>query len=298
MNTLKNMAEYITMLKTTHEAHVPVLLHRHDNALGGYDFELVYVISGRAINLVVGQEPREVGPGEYFFLDGGIEHTYSVVGDDDFKIINLIFDNRAVDLWYKKIETLAELAVFYGINPNTEDSLVRYDYYFKDDEVGSVFKLFSEIGTELSERLPGYYEAVRCRLMEILIKGLRQYFVKDSSNNYSSAVRYIIDYLNVFYMEGTTLSELAKKLNLTLPHLSKKFKDEVGQTYLEYLHARRISESCRILSTSDNTIENIAEFIGYSDSKKYREKFNALMGMSPREYRRRMRSQVQHSKQT
>lgn len=291
MYILKNTAEYITFMNTTHKSGVPVDMHKHDNALGGFDFELVYVVSGNAKNVITGQEPHLVTSGDYFFLDGGIEHSYTVVGNDDFNIINLVFDTRAVDLWHKKVDSLSELAAFYGINPKTDDTRVRYDFYFKDDKEETVRKLFFEIGSELSARLPGYYEAVRCRLMEILIKGLRQYFNRDSTIKCSPDVRYIIDYLATFYMEGTTLSALAKQLHLSLPYLSKKFKEEVGQTYIDYLHTRRISESCRMLSTSENTIESIAEFIGYSDSKKYRQKFHEIMGISPREYRKRMRSQ-------
>ena len=298
MNIVKNIAEYITFMETTHKYGAPVAAHRHDSALGGFDFELVYVVSGSAKNNITGQDGRVVSAGDYFFLDGGIEHSYSVVGNESFKIINLVFDNRAVELWHKKVDSLSELATFYGINPKTDDTRIRYDFYFKDDNEGTVGKMFREIGTELSARLPGYYEAVRCRLMEILIKGLRQYFNRDSTIKCSPDVRYVIDYLATFYMEGTTLSDLAKKLHLSLPHLSRKFKEEVGQTYIDYLHTRRISESCRMLSTSENTIESIAEFIGYSDSKKYRQKFSEIMGMSPREYRKRMRNQTRYNQKT
>jgi len=290
MDILKNLAEYISFLKTNHKLDVPVSIHRHDNALGGFDFELVYVLGGSAKNNVTGRESVTVGRGDYFFLDGGIEHNYTVTSEEDFEIINLIFDNRAIELWYKKIDSLSELAAFYGINPKPDDTKTRYDFYFKDEDE-SVKRLFLEIGVELSERLPGYYEAVRCKLMEILIKGFRTYFKSRDSVNYSPAVRYIVDYLKAFYMENTTLSSLAKKLHMSLPHLSKKFKEETGQTYVDYLHTRRITESCRILSTSDNTIESVAEFIGYSDSKKYREKFKEIIGISPREYRKRMRNQ-------
>lgn len=291
MKILKNLAEYISFMRTTHQSGEVVTWHCHDSSLGGYDFELVYVLSGSAKNIIKGCTPHDVCKGSYFFLDGGIEHSYVVDKGEDFKIINLVFDNRALDLWYKKIDSLGELAAFYGINPTTDDKKAKFDYYFTDDDSGTVKRLFLEIGAELSERLPGYYEVVRCRLMEILIKGFRQYFKKESIIKCSEPIRYIIDYLSTFYMENTTLSSFAEKLQLSLPYLSKKFKEEIGQTYLNYVNTRRITESCRILSTSDISIEAIAEFIGYSDSKKYREKFKELMGISPREYRKRMRNQ-------
>ena len=47
-----------------------------------------------------------------------------------------------------------------------------------------------------------------------------------------------------------------------------------------------VSASCRMLFDSDESIETIAEYIGYSDSKKYRKKFKEIVGVSPREYKK------------
>ena len=75
---------------------------------------------------------------------------------------------------------------------------------------------------------------------------------------------------------------------MSVPYLSAKFKDETGMTFTDYLHSRRISESCKIILNTEESIESIAEYVGYSDSKKFRENFKRKMGVSPREYRRQM----------
>ncbi len=289
MYLTKTTAEYLSGKRVIHKSG-DVEFHNHESALGGYDFEIVYVISGKGIHVIEGERTR-IEAGNYIFIDYGISHTYEIEKDDELELINLVFDHRAADLWYKILESLAELAAFYGINSKVDDKSVRTDYIFKDDKNLSVKAMFLDIIRELTSRLPGYHEAVKCKLKEILIQGFRQYFNTDATIECSPTIRFIVDYLNNFYMENTTLSEHAEKLCLSLPYLSKKFKEEVGATYTEYLQRRRITESCRILSTSDDSIESIAEYVGYSDSKKYREKFKEYVGISPREYRKAMRDQ-------
>lgn len=61
---------------------------------------------------------------------------------------------------------------------------------------------------------------------------------------------------------------------------------ETGMPYTRYVLHRRISESCSLLSESDESIEFIAGYVGFSDSKAFRSEFKELTGMSPREYRR------------
>ena len=136
-------------------------------------------------------------------------------------------------------------------------------------------------------RASGYHQMVKGYLIEILINCFRSYFHVSNSAVYSPPIMRIVDYVTDFYMYKATLSEFASELGLSVPYLSKLFKDETGTTFTEYLHHRRIEESCRLISTTNSTIEEIAEMVGYSDSKKFRARFKYEMGITPREYKNR-----------
>ena len=282
----RNIAEYICSMRVKHRREDNIVPHYHTSFLGGYDYELVYVVSGRANHTVDGKL-FPVKAGNYFFVDYGLEHFYDIAEGEIFEIINLIFDYRAVDIIHKKVLSLAELAAYYGVNRDTADTALRSDMLFYDED-GRMLALFLDISRELGDRLPGYHEIVKCKLMEILLSGFRIYFKQEVKAPCSAPIQAVLEYLTGSYMSTARLSSLAAQLNLSVPYLSKKFKDEVGITYLEYLHSRRISEACRILSTSNDSVESVAEYVGYSDSKKFREKFKEIMGISPREYRRNL----------
>lgn len=278
------MSEYIAVNRSVHEGDVQP--HIHDNVLGGYDFEFVYVVEGEAIHIVEG-ERFEVREGDYFFLDSGLEHGYEVKDGQTLSLINLIFDYRAVDITKSRLESLGELACHYGVNKDMNDTVKRYDYLFHDDD-GSILAHYEMIGKELRGRLPGYHEAIKCHLAELMLTGFRAYFNKNEQKSYSAPIRFMLDYLASGYMNDTTLTELARELRMSVPYLSTRFKEEVGMSFTDYLHDRRISESCKLILNTDESIESVAEYVGYSDSKKFREKFKRKMGVSPREYRRQM----------
>ena len=280
----KNISEYLTIQRTVHTTDIDV--HLHDSILGGYDFEFVYVRAGAAYHLIEGKRWR-IEEGDYFFVDLGLTHGYEVAEGERLELTNIVFDYRAVDISKSNLTSLGELACHYGINRNTYDTERRCDYKFHDND-GSIREHFERIERELSGRLPGYHEMIKCRLAELMLTGFRSYFNKGETKSYSAPIRFILDYLTSGYMNDTTLTELAQELRMSVPYLSARFKEEVGMSFTDYLHDRRISESCKLLLNTEESVESIAEYVGYSDSKKFREKFRRKMGASPREYRRQM----------
>lgn len=280
----KNIADYIIVKENVYTENVE--LHSHECSLGNYDFELAYVVEGEAVH-VIGEERQKISKGSYIFVDYGVFHAYEIEDGKSLSLINFVFDYRAVDLSHKKIKNLADLAYYYAINTDIANCDVHDDYIFFDDD-GRVLELFKRTKRELHERMPGYHELVKCGLLEILLGGFRIYFNRNESKKYSQPIQFIVNYITDYYMLDTTLSELAEQLNMSIPYLSKRFFEEVGMHFTEFLHKRRITESCRIISNTDDTIESIAECIGYSDSKKFRAKFKEEMGISPREYRQQI----------
>ena len=101
----------------------------------------------------------------------------------------------------------------------------------------------------------------------------------------------LTEYVRLHYMEPITLSELAGKMNYSLPYLSKRFKDEMGVSFITYLQNCRVMEGCRLLSGSNRTLAEITEMVGYSDVKFFSDMIKRYTGMSPREYRKRHRGE-------
>ena len=91
------------------------------------------------------------------------------------------------------------------------------------------------------------------------------------------------------YMEPLTLEKLAVRLNYSLPYISKRFKEDVGVSFVSYLQNYRVMQGCRLLSTTKHSLAEITEMEGYHDIKFFSELVKRITGLSPRDFRRRYR---------
>lgn len=105
------------------------------------------------------------------------------------------------------------------------------------------------------------------------------------SKNKNQTYLMIKDYVDEHYMEDVTPQSLAEQFHINVSYLSQLFKKESGGTYTEYLTSLRIKNACRLLSTSDEKIADIAERVGFHDYFYFTRVFKKVMDMSPSEYR-------------
>lgn len=99
-------------------------------------------------------------------------------------------------------------------------------------------------------------------------------------------VRRMKSMIHEFYQSGITLDEIALKLNVTPEYLSMQFHKEVGETYSSYLKNYRVNKAKELLVGTQMKQYEIAEQVGYADSKYFGKVFRELTGYSPAEYRK------------
>ncbi|MGM0499108.1 MAG: response regulator transcription factor [Bacillota bacterium] len=87
------------------------------------------------------------------------------------------------------------------------------------------------------------------------------------------------------YQDGITLSEMAKKFNLSSGHLSNLFHEETGESFSEYLNMIRLNKAKELLKTTDYKIYEIADQLGFNDAYYFSSWFKKKVGASPTTYR-------------
>ena len=93
------------------------------------------------------------------------------------------------------------------------------------------------------------------------------------------------------YLAGHTASNfsaelLEKQFYLSYKHMAAVFKKDKQMTLLQYHTRARMTEACRLLRTTMNTIGEISETLGYHDMLYFSRCFHQTIGVSPSEYRR------------
>ncbi|MFS0725397.1 helix-turn-helix domain-containing protein [Paenibacillus sp. 1P07SE] len=107
----------------------------------------------------------------------------------------------------------------------------------------------------------------------------------------SSTIGRIRDYIAEHYESyHFSLQSAAEQLGLSAPYVSRLFKEETGETVMEYVNRLRIEKAKELLRTTDLPVKEIVERIGYKDVSNFIRKFKHSVRLTPIEYRTYCRS--------
>lgn len=103
----------------------------------------------------------------------------------------------------------------------------------------------------------------------------------------STALRY----LKRHYVEPITLTDIADRVYLNAAYFSTLFKQRLGKTFIEYMTELRIADAKQRLASTDEKIASLAESTGFSNIRHFNRVFKNETGVTPKEYRERIRQQ-------
>lgn len=126
-------------------------------------------------------------------------------------------------------------------------------------------------------------------LMDVMYQSFK---VEDSESRHRNAHRYtarmaeISGIINEKYRENLSLSQLADRVHLSAPYLSKFIEKQFGMTFLSLLTRVRLNHATDTLLKTDNTIETISQNAGFPNSYAFVQAFKKEYGTLPSLYRR------------
>lgn len=86
------------------------------------------------------------------------------------------------------------------------------------------------------------------------------------------------------YNEKISIIEIADELGVSSGYLSRKFKEELGETFLEILNKYRIQKAIKLLVKEELKMYEISEKVGFSDYKHFCTVFKKYLSMAPGEF--------------
>lgn len=95
----------------------------------------------------------------------------------------------------------------------------------------------------------------------------------------------IISFVEQNYASGITLQEIAQQEHLSLPYLSKLFKEKCGMNFTKYLSQFRLKQAVGELISSSQSILKIAMNNGFSSVSVFNRLFTEIYGETPSEFR-------------
>lgn len=172
-----------------------------------------------------------------------------------------------------------------------------YAYYYKDVLniiIGFLYEIQYVNASDLEE-LSGSFAEFEYKFKNIddatdwIIQFMVNIFSFLQSANAKETNPMILDVLKIIedeYMMDLSLTELSERMGVTVPYLSKLFKEEMKVNFKEYLTVYKIEKSKQLLLYSDKTIQEVAEGVGYNNSLQFTRMFKKYEHITPAAYRR------------
>lgn len=93
------------------------------------------------------------------------------------------------------------------------------------------------------------------------------------------------EYIKENYSKSITLEDVARAINVSPQYLSKLFKEETGENFIDYLTGIRIRIAKNLLVANELSIKEICYSTGYSDPNYFSRIFKKIVGTTPTEYK-------------
>ena len=103
----------------------------------------------------------------------------------------------------------------------------------------------------------------------------------------SDNMKKLIEYVEKYFAEPLTLTDLATHFHFNPSYLSSYFSSHYKENFIGFLNRVRIEESTKLLENKNLTIAEISERVGYTDHSYFCKVFKKQKGMSPSNYRRK-----------
>lgn len=113
----------------------------------------------------------------------------------------------------------------------------------------------------------------------------KEYNPNDSTESKKKYVVKAVEYIVKNYYKEIIIKEVAEGLYISESYLSRLFKKETGYTFVDYLTRYRIKKAIELLKDDIIKIYQVAELVGFKDSRYFSSIFKKYIGITPTEYK-------------
>jgi AraC family transcriptional regulator len=247
----------LALWESVYQPHLNIPKHTHTE--GGY-FD--FVLKGGYTELSK-KGRREFRRSEVIFQPPGESHA-----DQFHDKETCLFSISFTDEWLERIKDQAVIlstSVHFGGGLLTQLAVRLYKEFREPDAVSSLM--------------------IEGLVLEMLAQVWRE---SGKDLKLSAPPRWLLraqEFIRAQFRENLTLSTIADSVCVHRVHLNKVFRQHFRCTIGEYIRRLRIEFACQKLSTSQETLAEIALGSGFADQSHFSRTFQKFMGVTPLQYR-------------
>ncbi len=244
---------------------------------------------------VIGDRTYAIRDGDIFILRSNEEHSIVHMEEGESEKCVCTGIQFSPDFLWSPSSELGDMSNIYEVFLGLDS-----DFCHKLDAGQPVTRIIKreleDIVWEFNQAPVEYSLMVKVKLISVLILLAREYRANRRSlpgQHIQKEKRVLIEnalnFIDSHLMEPITLESVAGHVHMSPSYLSLLFKSLNGFTTWEYIVAQRIECAKKLLLESNELVIDICMKSGFNSITNFNRAFKREVGMSPKEYRRRMR---------
>lgn len=246
--------------------------HSHDY------ISLIYILSGTC-NYNIDGASYAVKKGDLVVCNPGVFHGKTLLPGEEVSEFHVGFNNV----------TLRNLPP-HCIIDHKSCPVISFTKYETD-----FYKCYNEILLEQEKNEPGCDLILKSLIMKLISIFLKEAHHTEFSGESTplnfeyyektDVVNAIASYINENYMNNMSLDKISRNMYLSPAYVSKIFKEETGDSPINYLIKVRLSKARDILEEGRLSIKAAAERVGYTDVYHFSKLFKKYYGYPPSKHK-------------
>jgi AraC-like DNA-binding protein len=249
-----------------------VNIHSHDF------ISMFYIMSG-SCSYNIGGSLYPVKKGDLIICNSGVSHGKTMNPGEEVSEFQVGLSNIS-------IEGLPQNCLIAGDDlPVT--NLKKYEQEF--------LKCCSDILTEQEKREPGWEILLKTLIMKLVV-----IFLKDSrvcpgheehnsldfeSFDKTAVANTLMTFITENYMQNISLETMSRSMYMSPVYISKVFKEETGESPINYLIKVRLSKARELLEGGKHSVKAVARLVGYEDAYHFSKLYKKYYGHPPSQSR-------------
>ena len=242
-------------------------------------WELDYILTGRGVR-IIGNLTEPFREGEVVLVPPGVPHCWDfdpAYTDSGGNIINItiIFDDLLLDAVTGVFPDLQESVSFIRERRNTATS-------YSGGTLKRLVSLMSKMKDEDGQERPASFLRILNLLGDSSEAGKSGGGLKMSQDEKRKMK--VRTFISCNASRPVSLNEIASYVGMNEAAFCVFFKKHYGQTFVEYLNARRLEYARYLLKNGSLSVTEVCYACGFSSPPYFSRLFRREVGMSPQQY--------------
>lgn len=260
-------------------------VHYHDF------FELVVITGGHGVYCDGEGRNYKLVPGNVFLLRPGMTHSY--VQQSHLQVTNILWIQDELDMALYDLPQSPGYHALFELEPQSRAKFTKSrSLVLNTDQLTEVEGILRRMKYELTVRPPGARLAATS-LAGLLFTTLCRAYADASQR--SDSVFFLLDrtiaYIHKNYQKTIRRSQLARMAAMSEATFYRAFRQMLGCSPVEYLLDVRLKHAEELLRNSTAPLSEIAFQTGFSDSNYFGLVFKRRYGITPHQYRLRLKAE-------